>query len=174
MPHQIRSLIPENLIHSIRRGHFEDEDDAIDCPCCQRGCEKCGLESFLSDDYAQHQNVWRPFLHLETPRLEKKIMRHIISQTPLRISLFGGGTDYPDWYREHGGAVISTSIDKYCYIVCRYLTPFFDHKYRIRYTYREETNSIEEIKHPSVRECLKFLKINRNSPKTLAISIGKL
>ncbi|HOG18386.1 MAG TPA: hypothetical protein PLB96_13675 [Syntrophales bacterium] len=81
----------------------------------------------------------------------------IISRTPFRISFFGGGTDYPVWYRENGGAVLSTSINKYCYVVCRYLPPFFDYKFRIRYTKREETNSIAEIKHPSVRECLSYL-----------------
>lgn len=86
----------------------------------------------------------------------------IISRTPFRISFFGGGTDYPAWYRENGGgAVISTSINKFCYITCRYLPPFFDYKYRIRYTQREETQNIEEIKHPVVRECLKFLGIEQ-------------
>ncbi|MBU1862097.1 MAG: kinase [Candidatus Omnitrophica bacterium] len=84
-----------------------------------------------------------------------------ISRTPFRISFFGGGTDYPDWYEEQGGVVLSTSINKYCYITCRYLPPFFDHKYRIRYTKREETNTIQEIQHPSVRECLLYLQVNR-------------
>lgn len=85
----------------------------------------------------------------------------VISRTPFRISFFGGGTDYPIWYEENGGAVLSTTINKYCYITTRYLPPFFDYKYRIRYTLREETQSVSEIKHPSVRECLKFLNINR-------------
>lgn len=85
----------------------------------------------------------------------------IITRTPFRISFFGGGTDYPVWYKENGGAVLSTTINKYCYISCRYLPPFFDHKYRIRYTKREETQSIQEIKHPSIRECLKFSKIDQ-------------
>ncbi|MBZ0156984.1 MAG: kinase [Alphaproteobacteria bacterium] len=85
----------------------------------------------------------------------------IVARTPFRISFFGGGTDYPVWYREHGGAVLSTSINKYCYISCRYLPPFFDYKYRIRYTLREETQTADEIKHPVVRECLKFLNIDR-------------
>lgn len=84
----------------------------------------------------------------------------IISRTPFRISFFGGGTDYPIWYEENGGVVLSTTINKYCYISCRYLPPFFNYNYRIRYTLREETQDISEIKHPSVRECLKFLKIN--------------
>lgn len=83
----------------------------------------------------------------------------IITRTPLRISFFGGGTDYPLWYKENGGAVLSTTINKYCYINCRYLPPFFTHKYRIRYVEREETQNISEIKHPSVRECLKFINI---------------
>ena len=81
----------------------------------------------------------------------------IISRTPFRISFFGGGSDYLAFYQEHGGAVLSTAINKYCYINVRHLPPFFEYKYRIRYTQREEVNNIEEINHPSVRECLKFL-----------------
>ena len=84
----------------------------------------------------------------------------IISRTPFRISFFGGGTDYPVFYEEKGGAVLSTSINKYCYIICRYLPPFFDHKYRIRYSLREETQTVAGIKHPSVRECLKHIDLN--------------
>jgi len=81
----------------------------------------------------------------------------IISRTPLRVSFFGGGTDYPAFYEEDGGAVLSTSINKFLYVICRYLPPFFDYKYRIRYSIREETQTISEIKHPSVRECLNFV-----------------
>lgn len=84
----------------------------------------------------------------------------IITRTPFRISFFGGGTDYPLWHNDNRGAVLSTSINKYCYITCRYLPPFFPYKYRIRYTLREEAQDISEIKHPSVRECLNFLKID--------------
>lgn len=84
----------------------------------------------------------------------------IISRTPFRISFFGGGTDYPVWYEKNGGAVLSTTIDKYCYITTRFLPPFFNYKYRIRYTTREEVNDISQITHPSVKECLKFLNIN--------------
>lgn len=80
----------------------------------------------------------------------------IITRTPFRISFFGGGTDYPVWYGQNGGAVLSATINKYCYISCRYLPPFFDYKYRIRYAMREETRSVAEIMHPSVRECLNF------------------
>ncbi|MHC4167825.1 MAG: GHMP family kinase ATP-binding protein [Planctomycetota bacterium] len=85
----------------------------------------------------------------------------IISRTPFRISFFGGGTDYPVWYRENGGVVLNTTIDKYCYISCRYLPPFFDYKYRIRYSLREEKCDITQIKHPAVRECLKFMRIDQ-------------
>jgi D-glycero-alpha-D-manno-heptose-7-phosphate kinase len=85
----------------------------------------------------------------------------IITRTPFRISFFGGGTDYPVYYKENGGVVLSTTINKYCYITCRYLPPFFNHKFRIRYTKKEETQTIDEIQHPSVRECLKFLRISK-------------
>lgn len=83
----------------------------------------------------------------------------IITRTPFRISFFGGGTDYPVYYNEYGGSVLSATLNKYCYITCRYLPPFFDHKHQIRYTLREQTQTVEEIKHPSVRECLKFMGI---------------
>jgi D-glycero-alpha-D-manno-heptose-7-phosphate kinase len=85
----------------------------------------------------------------------------IITRTPFRVSFFGGGTDYPAWYEENGGSVLSTTINKYCYICCRYLPPFFDYKYRIRYTFREEAGDISEIKHPAVRKCLEFLGIEQ-------------
>jgi len=84
----------------------------------------------------------------------------IISRTPFRVSFFGGGTDYPAWYREHGGAVLSATINKYCYITCRYLPPFHAFKYLIRYYKREEAQTIEEIQHPAVRACLKFLELD--------------
>jgi D-glycero-alpha-D-manno-heptose-7-phosphate kinase len=85
----------------------------------------------------------------------------IITRTPFRISFFGGGTDYPVFYKEHGGAVLSTTINKYCYVTCRYLPPFFDHKFRIRYSIKEETQSIDDIVHPSVRECLKYMGLEK-------------
>jgi D-glycero-alpha-D-manno-heptose-7-phosphate kinase len=85
----------------------------------------------------------------------------IISRTPFRISFFGGGTDYPDWYRKHGGAVLATTIDKYCYITCRYLPPFFEHRYCLVYSKIEYCQTIEEIVHPAVREVLRFLDIPR-------------
>jgi D-glycero-alpha-D-manno-heptose-7-phosphate kinase len=80
----------------------------------------------------------------------------IITRTPLRISFFGGGTDYPIWYREHGGSVLSTAIDKYCYISCRLLPPFFEYHSRISYSKVENVASNIEIQHPSVRGCLQF------------------
>lgn len=83
----------------------------------------------------------------------------IITRTPFRVSFFGGGTDYPAYYKEHGGACISATINRYCYITCRYLPPFFDHKFVIRYSQKELTQTIDQIVHPSARECLKFMKI---------------
>ncbi len=83
----------------------------------------------------------------------------IISRTPFRISFFGGGTDYPVWYRENGGAVLGTTIDKYCYITCRCLPPFFEHKHRIVYSQAELAHNIDEIRHPAVRETLRFMEI---------------
>jgi D-glycero-alpha-D-manno-heptose-7-phosphate kinase len=85
----------------------------------------------------------------------------IISRTPFRISFFGGGTDYPEWYRKHGGAVLATTIDKYCYITCRYLPPFFEHRICLVYSKVEYCQTIDEIAHPAVRESLRFLDIRR-------------
>jgi D-glycero-alpha-D-manno-heptose-7-phosphate kinase len=85
----------------------------------------------------------------------------IISRTPFRISFFGGGTDYPEWYRQHGGAVLATTIDKYCYINCRYLPPFFEHRICIVYSKVEHCQAIDEIQHPAVREALRYLGVER-------------
>ena len=84
----------------------------------------------------------------------------IISRTPFRISFFGGGTDYPAWFKEHKGVVLATTIDKYCYITCRYLPPFFEHRSRIIYSKMEHVHKIKEINHPAVREALRFLNIH--------------
>ena len=84
----------------------------------------------------------------------------IISQTPYRISFFGGGSDYPEWYLENGGQILSSTIDKHIYITCRYLPPFFSHKHRIVYSKVEEVKKTNDIKHNVVREILKHLKIN--------------
>ena len=83
----------------------------------------------------------------------------IITRTPFRISFFGGGTDYPEWYRDHGGAVLATTIDKYCYITCRPIPPFFEHKHRIVYSYIENVREIEQINHPSVKAVFKWANI---------------
>lgn len=85
----------------------------------------------------------------------------IICRTPFRISFFGGGTDYPNWYRAHGGAVLATTIDKYCYLTCRYLPPFFEHRIRVVYRKIETCMSVDEITHPSVRETLRLMRIDR-------------
>ena len=85
----------------------------------------------------------------------------IISRTPFRISFFGGGTDYPAWYREHGGAVLAATIDKYCYLSCRYLPPFFEHRTRLVYARIENCKTNADIDHPSVRQVLSYLKIDR-------------
>ena len=77
----------------------------------------------------------------------------------MRISFFGGGTDYPLWYREHGGAVLATTVDKSCYITTRWLPPFFEYHSRISYTKVENVASNDKIEHPSVRACLGLLKI---------------
>ncbi len=83
----------------------------------------------------------------------------IITRTPLRISFFGGGTDYPVWYRENGGSVLATTIDKCCYITCRRLPPFFEYHSRISYARIENVVSNDVIEHPSVRGCLQYLGI---------------
>ena len=84
----------------------------------------------------------------------------IISRTPFRMSFFGGGTDYPGWFKDHPGAVLATTIDKYCYITARYLPPFFEHRSRIIYSQMEHIHKVDDIDHPSVRETLRFLNIH--------------
>lgn len=82
----------------------------------------------------------------------------IITRTPLRISFFGGGTDYPAWYLKEGGAILSTTIDKYCYITCRYMPPFFrELKHRIVWRHVETVFCLSDILHPAVREGLRYL-----------------
>ena len=83
----------------------------------------------------------------------------VITSTPLRISFFGGGTDYPVWYRAHGGSVLSTTINKYCYITCRPLPPFFEYHSRVSYSKVENVAVNDAIQHPSVRACLQYLGI---------------
>ena len=83
----------------------------------------------------------------------------IISKTPFRISFFGGGTDYPVWYRKNGGAVLSTVINKYCYISLRNLPPFFPYKHRIVYSKIEEVKDSKAVAHPAVKGVLEYLKL---------------
>lgn len=84
----------------------------------------------------------------------------IITQTPFRMSFFGGGTDYPEFYNEYGGSVISTSFDKYCFVTVRHLPRFFDYSNQITYSVIERTNTVDEIEHPAVREAMKFLDMH--------------
>jgi len=81
----------------------------------------------------------------------------IIARTPYRLSFFGGGTDYPAWYRREGGAVLSTTIDKYCYLTVRHLPPFFPTKHRVVWSHVETVSTVAEILHPAVREGMRFL-----------------
>tara|TARA_Y100001960_G_C14732937_1_gene858633 strand:+ start:506 stop:1483 length:978 start_codon:yes stop_codon:yes gene_type:complete len=82
----------------------------------------------------------------------------IITKTPYRISFFGGGTDYPGWYKENGGQVLSTTINKYIYISCRDLPPFFEHKLRLVYSVVEECKDSSEIDHPAARAVLDYMQ----------------
>lgn len=88
----------------------------------------------------------------------------IITKTPFRLSFFGGGTDYPAWYEKNRGAVLSTTINKYCYLSCRYLPPFFKYTHRVVYNSKiEMAKNINSIDHPSVRETMKFLNFHQDS-----------
>lgn len=87
-------------------------------------------------------------------------MNHIISKTPLRVSLFGGGTDYPDYYRRKPGATLGMTINKYTYVSLNTINPLFDHQFRISYSKIELVRSADEIQHPSVRACLAHKKIS--------------
>lgn len=84
----------------------------------------------------------------------------IISKTPVRVSFFGGGTDYPDYFREFEGSVLNTSIDKYIYVTVNKIEGLLDHKYRVAYSKLELCNHVDEISHPVVREVIKYLGID--------------
>lgn len=84
----------------------------------------------------------------------------IITQTPFRISFFGGGTDMPTFYNEHGGAVISTSFDKYCYVNVRHLPRFFDYSTELSYSKTERVTVVDRIQHPAIREAMKYLNMH--------------
>ena len=84
----------------------------------------------------------------------------IITQTPFRMSFFGGGTDFPGFYKEHGGAVISTTFDKYCYVNVRHLPRFFDYSTELSYARTERVTDVEDIEHPAIREAMKYLDMH--------------
>lgn len=84
----------------------------------------------------------------------------VISKTPFRMSFFGGGTDYPEFYKEHGGSVLSTTFDKYCYLIVRHLPRFFEYSSHILYSKIEKVNSIDEIVHPAIRETMRYLDMH--------------
>ena len=84
----------------------------------------------------------------------------IIVRVPFRVSLFGGGTDFAEYYEQNTATIVSFTIDKYCYISLRNFLPYFGYKYRICWSHIEECKNIDDIKHPSVRACLNYLKID--------------
>lgn len=81
----------------------------------------------------------------------------IITKTPFRMSFFGGGTDMEDYFKENGGAVLSTTFDKYCYVNVRHLPRFFDYSSELTYSKMERVKDTDDIKHPAIREAMKFL-----------------
>ena len=84
----------------------------------------------------------------------------IITRTPFRMSFFGGGTDFSGFYNEHGGAVLSTTFDKYCYVTVRHLPRFFDYKTHLTYSKEEKVNSYAEINHPAIRNAMEWLDMH--------------
>lgn len=84
----------------------------------------------------------------------------IITKTPFRMSFFGGGTDMPAFFNEHGGSVISTTFDKYCYVNVRHLPRFFDYSTELSYSKTERVTDVNEIQHPAIREAMKFLDMH--------------
>ena len=84
----------------------------------------------------------------------------IITQTPFRMSFFGGGTDFSGFYDEHGGAVLSTTFDKYCYVTVRHLPRFFEYSTHLTYSKTEYVNNSDEIQHPAIRNAMKWLDMH--------------
>ena len=84
----------------------------------------------------------------------------VITQTPFRMSFFGGGTDFPAFFEQHGGSVISTTFDKYCFVTVSHLPQFFEYKNQITYSRIERTNVVDQIEHPAVREAMKYLNMH--------------
>ena len=87
----------------------------------------------------------------------------IITKTPFRMSFFGGGTDIEDYFKENGGAVLSTTFDKYCYVTVRHLPRFFEYSNQITYSKIERINAIDEIEHPAVKNAMKMLDMRELS-----------
>ena len=83
----------------------------------------------------------------------------IITQTPFRMSFFGGGTDIPSFFKLSGGAVLSTTFDKYCYVTVRHLPPFFDYRSHLTYSDTEYINSSDEIRHPAIKNTMEYVGI---------------
>ena len=84
----------------------------------------------------------------------------IITKTPFRMSFFGGGTDMEYFFQKYGGAVISTTFDKYCYVIVRHLPRFFEYKTHLTYSKMEYVSNYNEIEHPAIREAMKMLDIH--------------
>ena len=84
----------------------------------------------------------------------------IITKTPFRMSFFGGGTDFPGFYKEHGGSVISTTFDKYCYVTVRHLPPFFEYTNELVYSKTERVTNVNDIVHPAIREAMKWMDMH--------------
>lgn len=84
----------------------------------------------------------------------------IITRTPFRMSFFGGGTDMKDFFQEYGGAVLSTTFDKYCYVNVRHLPRFFDYSTEVAYSKIERVTALEDIQHPAVRNAMKMLDMH--------------
>lgn len=85
----------------------------------------------------------------------------IISQTPMRMSFFGGGTDFPEFFKEHSGAVISTTFDKYCHVNVREMPELFEYKTYLSYARIERVSSVDEIQHPAIRNAMKWLGLEK-------------
>lgn len=115
------------------------------------GVRRCAV----LNDYVIYKKI---NTHKDHSKERNQIM--IITQTPFRMSFFGGGTDFPDFYREHGGAVISTTFDKYCYVNVRHLPRFFDYSTELSYSKTERVTSVEQIQHPAIREAMKMLDMH--------------
>lgn len=84
----------------------------------------------------------------------------VITQTPFRMSFFGGGTDIESFFKKNGGAVLSTTFDKYCYVNVRHLPRFFDYSTELSYSKTERVTSIEDIQHPAIRNAMKMLDMH--------------